>query len=198
MADQRDGCPGLTTEGLTNSRQHWGNTPVKPKSFVKVAVLVFILGSLAYPDARESPRWLTPDPMAAPDQQPASGASTPAETAPKAQVNKIIAYYFHTTYRCETCQRIEAYSKEAVDSGFARELAAGKLEFRPVNVQLPENRHFIQDYQLSTKSLVLVRTKDGNQLEWTNLSRVWELTGDHEAFLGYVQQGIRSYLDKDE
>ncbi len=125
------------------------------------------------------------------DQQLASRATTP-----NVQANKIIAYYFHTTYRCVTCQRIEAYSKEAIDSGFARELAAGKLEFRPVNVQLPENRHFIQDYQLSTKSLVLVRTKDGNQLEWTNLSRVWELTGDHEAFLGYVQQGIRSYLDK--
>ncbi len=169
---------------------------MKPKSFVRVAVLVFVLGSLAFPAARESRRWLAADPVSAPDQQPASGASTPAETAPKTQANKIIAYYFHTTYRCVTCQRIEAYSKEAIDSGFARELSAGKLEFRPVNVQLAENRHFIQDYQLSTKSLVLVRMKDGSQLEWTNLSRVWELTGDHEAFLGYVQQGIRSYLDK--
>ncbi len=165
---------------------------MKPKSFVKVAVIVFVLGSLAFPAVRESPR-----PVAAPDQQPASGASTPAKAAAKAQANKIIAYYFHTTYRCVTCQRIEAYSKEAIDSGFARELAAGKLEFRPVNVQLAENRHFIQDYQLSTKSLVLVRMKDGNQVEWTNLNRVWELTDDHNAFLRYVQQGIRSYLEKD-
>ncbi len=169
---------------------------MKPKSFVKVVLLVFVFGSLAFPAVRESPRWPAPDTVAEPDQQPASRASTPAKTASKAQGNKIIAYYFHTTYRCVTCQRIEAYSKEAINSGFARELAAGKLEFRPVNVQLAENRHFIQDYQLSTKSLVLVRMKDGNQLEWTNLNRVWELTGDHDAFLRYVQQGLRSYLDK--
>ncbi len=171
---------------------------MEPKSFVKAAWLVFVFGSLVFPAVGESPRWLPHDPVAAPDQQAVSRATTPAETASKAQGNKIIAYYFHTTYRCVTCQRIEAYSKEAINSGFARELAAGKLEFRLVNVQLPENRHFIQDYRLSTKSLVLVRMKEGNQLEWTNMSRVWELTGDHAAFLRYVQQGIRSYLDKDD
>jgi len=25
---------------------------------------------------------------------------------------------------------------------------------------------------------------------------VWELTGDRDAFLGYVQQGVRGYLEK--
>ena len=108
----------------------------------------------------------------------------------------MIAYYFHTTYRCATCRRIEAYSREAIEAGFARELKDGSLEFRLVNIQLPENRHFIEDYQLFTKSLVLVRLKGGKQVEWTNLDRVWELTGNRDAFLGYVQQGVRGYLEK--
>jgi hypothetical protein len=169
---------------------------MKLKSFVKAALLVFVFGSLAYLAVKESRMWTVPDPVAAQDQQPAVGVSTPAATPSKPRADKIIAYYFHTTYRCPTCRRIEAYSKEAIDLGFARELADGKLEFRLVNVELLENRHFIQDFQLFTKSLVLVRMKDGKQVEWTNLSRVWELTGDHEAFLRYVQQEIRAYLEK--
>jgi len=169
---------------------------MKSKSFVKTALLVLVFGSLAFLAVKESRRWTAPDGVAAQNQQPAAGASTAALKASKPQANKTIAYYFHTTYRCPTCRRIEAYSKEAIDLGFARELANGKLEFRLVNVELPENQHFAQDYKLFTKSLVLVRLKDGKQVEWTNLSRVWELTGEHEAFLRYVQQELRGYLEK--
>ena len=160
------------------------------KPFIKVALLVFVLGSLAVLAVKESRRWTAPDPVAAQEGSAATAA------APEPQGDRVIAYYFHTTYRCATCRRIEAYSREAVDTGFARELKDGSLEFRLVNIQLPENRHFIEDYQLFTKSLVLVRIKDGKQEEWTNLDRVWELTGNRDAFLGYVQQGVRGYLEK--
>ena len=160
------------------------------KPIIKVTLLVVILGSLVFLAVRESRRWTAPDPVAA------QGGSPAAAAAPNPQTDRIIAYYFHTTYRCATCRRIEAYSREAIDTRFARELKDGSLEFRLVNVELPENQHFVQDYKLFTKSLVLVRMKDGKQAEWTNLGRVWELTGDRDAFLRYVQQGIRGYLEK--
>jgi len=160
------------------------------KPIIKVTLLVVILGSLVFLAVRESRRWTAPDPVAA------QGGSPAAAAAPNPQTDRIIAYYFHTTYRCATCRRIEAYSREAIDTGFARELQDGRLEFQLVNVQLPENRHFIEDYQLFTKSLVLVRIKGGKQVEWTNLGRVWELTGDRNAFSGYVQQGVRGYLER--
>jgi len=35
-----------------------------------------------------------------------------------------------------------------------------------VNLELPENRHFVKDYQLFTKSLVLVRFDKGRQAEY--------------------------------
>ncbi len=169
---------------------------MKPKSFVKVALLVFVLGSLAFLAVKEFRQWTSPERVVAQEQLPAAGGSESAAVAAKPQTSKVIAYYFHTTYRCATCRRIEAYSKEAIDLGFAGELAEGRLEFRLVNVELPENQHFAQDYKLFTKSLVLVRMKDGQQLEWTNLNRVWELTGAHDAFLRYVQGEVRAYLEK--
>jgi hypothetical protein len=169
---------------------------MKPKSFIKAGLLVFVFGSLAYLGVKESRQLASPDPLAAQGVQAASKASTTATAMQKPQTNKIIAYYFHTTYRCATCRRIEAYSKEAIDLGFAPELANGRLEFRLVNIELPENQHFAQDYKLFTKSLVLVRMRDGKQVEWKNLSQVWELTGEHDAFLSYVRGEVRNYLEK--
>jgi len=106
-----------------------------------------------------------------------------AGCASGAPVQKVIAYYFHVTARCVTCQAIEQYAKEAVERGFPEELKKGVLEWRPVNVQLLENRHYIRDYRLYTRSLVLVKVRDGKQTEWRNLERVWELVGRKSDYL---------------
>jgi hypothetical protein len=117
-------------------------------------------------------------------------------SASKAGTHKVIAYYFHTNTRCSTCIKIEAYSKEAIEQGFSEELKKGTLEMRIVNYENPENRHFMQDYKLVSKSLVLVNMVDGKQTEWTNLKVVWQLTGRKDAFLNYVRKEVRSYLAK--
>lgn len=110
--------------------------------------------------------------------------------------HKVIAYYFHTDTRCSTCMKIEAYSKEAIEKGFPEELKNGTLEMRVVNYERPENRHFIQDYKLVSKSLILVNMVNGKQTEWTNLKLVWQLTGRKDAFLNYVRKEVRNYLAK--
>ncbi|MBE0658450.1 MAG: hypothetical protein IH602_12230 [Bryobacteraceae bacterium] len=116
------------------------------------------------------------------------------QTAP--QTGKIIAYYFHVTVRCTTCRAIERYSKEVIYSRFSKELASGQMEWRLVNVQLPENRHYVQDYQLFTKSLVLVHMQGGQQREFKVLNDTWELVGDKAAMQGYVETEVRDYLRK--
>lgn len=114
--------------------------------------------------------------------------------APRAVQHKVIAYYFHTNTRCSTCIKIEQFSKEAIEQGFPGELKNGTLEMRIVNYESPENRHFMQDYKLVSKSLVLVNLVDGKQTKWTNLKLVWQLTGHKDAFLNYVRKEVRSYL----
>ena len=115
---------------------------------------------------------------------------------PTPGTHKVIAYYFHTNTRCSTCIKIEAYSKEAIEKGFPDELKNGSLEMRIMNYENPENRHFMQDYKLVSKSLILVNTVNGKQTEWTNLKMVWQLTGRKDAFLNYVRKEVRSYLVK--
>jgi hypothetical protein len=116
--------------------------------------------------------------------------------APKTEEHKVIAYYFHTNTRCSTCIKIEEYSHEAIEKGFPNELKNGTLEMRVINYEQPENKHFLKDYKLVSKSLILANMVNGKQTKWTNLKMVWQLTGNKDDFLKYVRKEVRSYLAK--
>ena len=123
-------------------------------------------------------------------------ANSPAASQPQIEDTEVIAYYFHVTARCTTCLAIESYSREVIEQKFGADIARGHLKFKLVNVQLPENRHFVKDYQLFTKSLVLVRFDKGRQAEYKVLNDTWELVGDKSAMQGYVEREVRDYLKR--
>ena len=123
-------------------------------------------------------------------------ADSPAPPAVQAGETKVIAYYFHGTARCTTCRTIESYSREVVEQKFGADIAKGSLQYKLVNLQLPENRHFVKDYQLFTKSLVLVRFDKGKQTEYKVLNDTWELVGDKSAMQAYVEREVRDYLKR--
>jgi hypothetical protein len=106
----------------------------------------------------------------------------------------VIVYYFHGNTRCPTCNTIEAYSKEAVETLFADELNSGRVQFQVVNYDESRNEHFMGDYNIGFQSLVLVDIKDGEEVRFKDLSAIWDLVGNKEAFLNYVQSEIRAYL----
>jgi hypothetical protein len=154
---------------------NWRKATMIPRSLMKCILILGLVTAVAYPA------------LTASAQQPAIS---------KAGAHKVIAYYFHTNTRCSTCIKIEAYSKEAIEKGFSEEIKSGTMEMRIVNYENPENRHFMKDYKLVSKSLVLVNTVSGKQTEWTNLRMVWQLTGRKDAFLNYVRREVRNYLAK--
>jgi hypothetical protein len=119
-----------------------------------------------------------------------------AASQPETTDTKVIAYYFHVTVRCITCRMIESYSREVVEQRFGTDIAKGRLEYKLVNLQLPENRHFVKDYQLFTKSLVVVRFDKGRQAEYKVLNDTWELVGNKSAMQAYVEREVRDYLKR--
>jgi hypothetical protein len=132
-------------------------------------------------------------PSKEPDTRRRDEAPSP-RTEVKAQNSKVIAYYFHGTFRCTTCRTIEQYSHDAIQTCFEEELGNGRLEFRPVNVEEPGNKHFIQDYQLVTRSLVLSLVTGGKETKWKNLADVWKLVRDKERFFQYVKGEVEVFL----
>jgi hypothetical protein len=126
--------------------------------------------------------------------QSVDSKSSDSQNPPVTSAQKILAYYFHGTQRCPTCRKLEAYSAEAIEKGFGEALKQGQLEWRVVNVDEPLNKHFVKDYQLYTKSLVIVKMQGGKQVEWKNLEKIWELVGEKDDFVRYVQDEVSAYL----
>jgi len=108
--------------------------------------------------------------------------------------NQVVAYYFHGTFRCSSCLKIEQYSKEAIEKYFGNELKSGRLVFKVINVEDKGNEHYVNDYQLYTKSLILSLVKNGKETKSDNLVKVWEYLGNREKFYEYVKSNVDSYL----
>jgi len=120
-----------------------------------------------------------------------SGAFASAE---QASTPKVIAYYFHGTFRCPTCHKLEQYSKEAIESNFKDAIASGRLEFKVVNVEEKGNEHFVNDYQLYTKSLVISLVQGGKEVKSKNLAKIWDYVGNKQKFFDYLISEINSFL----
>ena len=110
--------------------------------------------------------------------------------------HKVIAYYFHGNRRCVSCRKIEAYTKDAIDSAFAADLKSGVLEWRVVNTDSAQNEHYLTDYKLYTKSVILSNLHDGKETRWKNLEKVWEFLGDRKEFAAYIKSELDSFLVK--
>lgn len=124
----------------------------------------------------------------------AAAASGQAAAVEKSAPDRVVVYYFHTTQRCATCRRIEEWSGQALTAAFAADLGDSSLVFVPVNTDEKANQHFLKDYELYTKALIVSDTKDGAQLGWENLQKVWEYAGSQERFFAYVQGEVRKHL----
>jgi len=179
---------------------------MKVKTIVTVVLLGFVAGSLGWLIFKSGPDNKTEAATNPSSTEVTSPTEVTAPSVPKAKPtasgnpsvaprpDRVIVYYFHTTFRCPTCYKIEKYTKEAMESGFSQALGDGRVEFQVLNIEEPANSHFVQDYKLYTKSVVVVDIKDGKQARWSNLAKVWELVGNQPLFIKYIQDEVNRYL----
>jgi hypothetical protein len=154
-------------------------------NLLAIALIAFVLLSAGYLAIRYLGENTTSDGMVA----------APAQGAGDDRPDKVVVYYFYATARCDSCMKIEAYTKEAIESGFPEALKDGRLEWRPVNVDQPANRHYIDDYELYLRTVVVSDMKGGNQTDWKKLDEVWNLLGDKDRFVTFIQDNVRPYLE---
>ena len=114
--------------------------------------------------------------------------------AADSQPVKVIAYYFHGSFRCYTCNMMEKYSKEAIEDNFKDALNSGILEFKEVNVEARENEHFVRKYNLYTKTLILSLVKDGKEVRSKNLDKIWQYARNKQRFIEYVTGEVNEFL----
>jgi small redox-active disulfide protein 2 len=168
-------CGGAETEKAKETSCCRGGGSAK--KWLTAVLLLFVVASVAFVVVREV--------------KSRSGDSTAAAAAVPAKSDALTVYYFHGTQRCMTCNRIEELAKAAIEGRYGKELADGKVVFRSVNVEEPANEHFIKDFQLASRTVVMAR--DG---KYETFDAVWTLVGEPEKFAAYLQDGAAKMLAK--
>ena len=104
-------------------------------------------------------------------------------------------FYFMTNNRCVSCHKIETFTRYTLKKDFSKELNNGLISFKMVNIQKPQNKHFINDFALYTKSVVVVEKKGDKIIHWKNLGNVWKVLSGKEIFEKYEKKEIETYLN---
>ena len=155
---------------------------MKSKLWLTVVLLAFVGVSIAVMALKETRALELPAPAQAAVEEPARIES------------RIVAYYFHGTQRCATCNAIEKQSQEAVQSFFGDQIAAGDVEWRVVNFDKPENEHFVTDFAMSHQSVVLVEEKGRDVVRWQNLADVWtKIHEEPRVFEEYIVTNMADF-----
>jgi hypothetical protein len=157
---------------------------MKIKTIASAILLLFVAvsaGYLIYKNAQGEPA-------------PAPAQTVLREQAAPAQGRTLVVYFFHGRARCVSCKIIEALGQKALQAGFPEEMKSGRIVWRDIDLDKPENRHFIQEYRILSISLVLSDMENGEQKKWKNLEEVWTRLNDEKAFVEYVQKEIRAWL----
>lgn len=101
--------------------------------------------------------------------------------------------HFHGNNRCYSCQAVGAYAEETVNTYFSDELKFGKLVFKHVNFDLPENKELSQRYGAAYSSL-WIGTYTQESFSAEQDMNVWYKIDDRNAYISYLSEVIDKKL----
>ena len=113
----------------------------------------------------------------------------------KLKADKVEVFLFHATRRCTTCIAIGKLAGETVAEYFQLETHEGKIEFREINIDLPENKELAQKFQASGSALFINTIYDGQDHISEDVT-VWRLTQDEGQFKSYLKDKLNNLLGK--
>lgn len=160
--------------------------------FLAIILVVGILG-MSFLSGCDSPKGSVASSLGAVEDASSVEAFSSVAPVPVSD-SGVVAYYFHGNYRCASCKAIEAYTKEALELYFSDEIASGKLELRVVNVEEKGNEHFVNDYKLYTKSVVLSKVEGGKEVSYKNLEGVWQYLRNKQQFFDYIKKETEAFI----
>jgi hypothetical protein len=120
--------------------------------------------------------------------------TTQSKGNPNNTVERVEVMHFHPAQQCYSCRTLGEYSNETVNIFFAPELASGKLVFREVNLDLPENADLVKKYDVTGSSL-WVGVYDANGFHKEQNVNVWYKINNETEFVQYLQPIIRERLN---
>jgi hypothetical protein len=106
----------------------------------------------------------------------------------------VAVYYFHGTKRCQTCNRMEALADRVITERFGDRRHDGTVVFRSIDLESAGNGHFVDDFALVNRVVVMVPRRGGEDLPFRRLDEVWERIADADAYQDYIAENLAACL----
>ena len=107
--------------------------------------------------------------------------------------DKIEAYYFHFTARCNTCKTIEAKARENLETLYPNEVKQGLITFQSLNLEEAPNKTLAEKLGVSGQTLILV--KGDQKINLTNEGFMYAVAKP-EKFKEIINQKVDELLIK--
>ena len=111
-----------------------------------------------------------------------------------ARIKKILTVYCFTGRQAG--REFELLVKEAVESGFAAKLKNGVIVIKVIDPDSAEKETLMQKFKPVPPSVILSVNVNGETATWLNLDKTGNLPSDKNAFLNYIRDNIRDFMEK--
>lgn len=121
----------------------------------------------------------------------------PAQAGPAAfgDTAQVVVYYFHAPVRCATCNKVEAMTKEVVQSAFAPQLRDGRVVLLVADYQ--EREDLATRYDIASSGIVVVKVRGGAEVEFTRLDEAWFAADEPLKFRQCVTNAVARRLERE-
>lgn len=124
----------------------------------------------------------------------ASNQISIAETSAD-KADKIEVVHFHGTYQCWSCITVGKYALKTIKEKFPEEYGNGKIVFKDINGELPENRDMVMKYQARGSSLFVNAITNGKDNIEEDVT-VWRLVINESQFINYFENKLNKLLGR--
>ena len=108
--------------------------------------------------------------------------------------NQVVVYYFHRKFRCQSCEVLESTLLDTMQVTYSNHFGAGRLAMCIINVDEPENRHFLEQFQIISNSIVIVEKRSGTVSRYKNLESIWDVAEDRDAITHLLRTEVAGFL----
>jgi len=109
--------------------------------------------------------------------------------------DKIEVVHFHGTEQCVSCITVGKYALQTIKDRFPDEYESGKIVFKEINGELPENRAIVIRYQARGSSL-FVNAIRGDKDDIAEDTTVWRLVNSETQYTDYFAGRLNTLLGK--
>ena len=132
------------------------------------------------------------DPIVAQAETTTTQLSAPMSVTP---ADKIEVVHFHGTEQCASCIKVGMFARVTIEGKFSEDVKSGKIVFKEINAELPENQAIVMKYQARSSSLFVnaIRGDKDNIVEDT---MVWGLVDNKDQYISYFEGKLKTLLGK--